>query len=109
MGNSGNASPEFTIIDPSSTSTIGSSSSSDNVISQKDSNDLDPSQVPPDFPKTPVPPVSPVTPEPPFSDSGIDHMETEPLSEGTPPPAFCRERHPSSHGGSAPSQGDKRC
>ena len=114
MGNSGNASPEFAIINPSLTSAI---SSSNKEISQKDSNNLDPSQLPPDFLETPDPPISPVTPKPSFSDSRIDHVETESLSEGAPPPASCRERHPSPHNGSAPSQGhnpasvesDKRC
>lgn len=112
MGNSGNASPEFTIINPSLTSAI---SSSNKAISQNGSNKFDPSQLPPDLPATPAPPVSPATPKPSFSDPGIDHMETEPLSEGAPPPAFCRERNPSLHSGGAPSQGpdpvegDKRC
>jgi hypothetical protein len=84
MGNSGNASPEFTIVDPSSASamTRGSSSSSDKVIAQKDSNGvdpIDPSQLPPDLPTTPVSPVTPVTPEP--------------LSKDAPAPSFCRERN----------------
>ena len=106
MGNSGNASPEFTINPSSTFATTGdSSSSSDKVIAQKDSNGLDPvdpSHLPPDFLKTSVSPVSPVTPKPQFSDPEIDSIETKPLSEGAPAPHFCRERHPSPHTESTP-------
>ena len=99
MGNSGNVSPEFTIKNRRSTSIMAHSSSrSPDEVAQKDSNDLapiDPNQLPPDFPAMPVSPV-PTTPDPPFSDPKTDLAKIISLSEDTPAPAFCRERHTSS-------------
>jgi len=101
MGNSANASPEFTITN-SGSAFATTHSSSDNVVASGDSSDFDPKQLPPDFP-TPVSSPASLIPDPPFSDPKMDLIETESLSEDPPAPASCRERPPSSQSGNASS------
>jgi len=76
MGNSGNASPTFSIFGFSSASG-DSSSPSDEVIAEKDPNDLDP----------------------------IDQSQRLADFEGPPTPPVCRRRHLSPYSGSTASQG----
>ena len=92
MGNSGNSSPEFTIIKRSSASTTSyrASNSSDRVVAQKDTKGLRTRQLPPDFPALPALPVSPtppIVPSPQFPDPGVLPIGSEASSKDASAPS----------------------
>jgi len=115
MGNSGNASPEFTIENTHRTSAMahGTSGSPDKVITGKGSNNLKAKKGPTNPPKMSLSP-----PPAQFPDPKKDPAEPDSSSQDTPPPASCKEHLPSSKGGSTPGSArdtasddgvDKRC
>ena len=93
MGNSGNASPEFSIINPSKSGK--SHKPFHQANSQKHSDGLNSNQLPPPG----VAPFPTFPPDPPFPGPQIDRTQAGPLLENKPAPGPRTESHSNSNGG----------